>query len=263
MVESFVEVLLDTVPHQEIRGIYLKGSALKHWDTPIDYVPEISDVDMHIYFHDDDSWRRHIGTVEQAIEIQRRVEELYLAKAGRPLHTPRPQLIVLNRLMRQVDFVGSPPGTVEVLYGEAEAAVDYSDPERIRRLECNRLIEDADFLAVLPLQVVDKPGRYLWQSLRALTWRVSPAGPRVLHICGVDTEEAWSLNRTGVVSQLRDLGQHGLADHYSEFYLSSWDYFLSHYENNNAGRSAIAAGAQALSLAVGVARRELERRGVQ
>ena len=47
MADSFVEVLLDDIPSQEIRGIYLKGSAQKEWDSPVDYVPEISDVDIH------------------------------------------------------------------------------------------------------------------------------------------------------------------------------------------------------------------------
>jgi hypothetical protein len=31
-----------------IAGLWFKGSAQKRWDSPLDYVPEISDVDIHV-----------------------------------------------------------------------------------------------------------------------------------------------------------------------------------------------------------------------
>ena len=255
LAESFVEALLDSIPRSEVRGIYLKGSAKKRWDSPLDYVPEISDVDMHIWFHGDNTWRRHLGTLSQAMEVQRKVELRYRSKISQPLHEPRPQLIVMNKMMAKFDdFVFSPRSTVRVLFGEVYPLGDYSDKDRIRRGDCRRLIENAEYLGVLPLQVVDRPGRYLWDSLRALVWRVSPSGPRVLHLAGVETEEAWSLNRTGVVSSLRRLGQNSMADHYSGFYLSAWEYFLSGFKNTDAGRAAIGSGARVLSEASGVAR---------
>lgn len=54
MVESYVRTLLDAVPNDHTRVIYLKGSSKKRWDAPIDYVPEASDIDIHLWFHDDD-----------------------------------------------------------------------------------------------------------------------------------------------------------------------------------------------------------------
>jgi hypothetical protein len=255
LAECFVEALLDSIPRPEVRGVYLKGSAKKRWESPIDYVPEISDVDMHVWFIEDDSWRRHLGTVSQALEVQRKVELRYRSEVSQPLHEPRPQLILMNKLMTELDgFVFSPRRTVQVLYGEDYPAGDYSNPDRIRRGDCGRLIEDEEYLGKLPLQVVDKPGRYLWESMRALVWRVSPIGPRVLHISGVGTEEAWSQNRTRAVSMLRDLGHGSLADGYTRFYLSAWDYFLSGFKDTDAGRSAIGAAAQALTEGAEVAR---------
>jgi len=55
MAEAFTEVLLEEIPDPDIVGIYCKGSVLKDWDSPLDYVPELSDVDIHILFHDDSS----------------------------------------------------------------------------------------------------------------------------------------------------------------------------------------------------------------
>ena len=258
--ESFVEALLQHIPRGEIRGIYLKGSAHKRWDTPIDYVPEISDVDMHVWFHEDDSWRRHLGTVSQAIEVQRSAELGYTSKVGRPLHEPRPQLIVMNKMMAELDdFVLSPQATVKVLYGDCYPEGDYSDADRIRRGECGRLIEDGSHVSRLPLQVVDRPGKYLWEMVRALVWRVSPTGPRVLHISGVETEEAWSLNRTGVVPALRDLGLGSLADSSAGFYVSGWEYFLSSYKDTDSGRAAIGHAVQVLTEGAEIARSWLAR----
>ena len=67
MTEAIVETLLDRIPNDEIRAIYLKGSANKRWDTPIDYVPEASDLDLHLWFHDDGVERTLYGDLDQAI----------------------------------------------------------------------------------------------------------------------------------------------------------------------------------------------------
>lgn len=136
MVESFVETLHEKIPNDRIRAIYLKGSARKRWDTPIDYVPEASDLDLHLWFHEDDAWREHIGTVQQAVAIQQAVESRYRAKVSQPTHTPRPQLIVLNDLMNLLGYMHSPRSTVEILFGEDYPTGDYADPDSIRRSKC-------------------------------------------------------------------------------------------------------------------------------
>ena len=255
LAECYAEALLDSIPRSELRGVYLKGSAKKLWESPLDYVPEVSDVDMHVWFHGDDTWRSHLGILPQALDVQRKAELCYRAKIDRPLHEPRPQLIVMNKMVAELpDFVLSPRATVHVLFGEEYPEGDYGEPDRIRRADCNRLIADAEYLTNLPLQVVDKPGQYLWESVRGLVWRVSPIGSRVLHISGVDTEEAWSLNRTRIVPRLNELGHGSLADAYTRFYLSAWDYFLSGYEDTDAGRSAIGAAADAVTQGAEVAR---------
>lgn len=221
MAQSYVEVLLELIPHSAVQGIYLKGSANKRWDSPIDYVPDISDVDLHIDFYHDDAWRAHFGTVAQAIEVQRRVESRYISKVKEPVHTPRPQLIVVNKVMAELDdFVPSPPSTVNTLYGLEYPAAEYSAPEAIRRGDSVRLVENSDYLTEFPMHLIDKPGKYTWNALRALILRVSPAGPRVLHISGIETERAWGMNRTEVLSALNEVGYSELARHYAEFYLA-------------------------------------------
>ena len=188
--------LLALIPADEIRGLYLKGSSVKAWESPLDYVPEVSDVDIHVWFRDDNSWRRHLDTVPQALEIQAGVEACFKDRIARPIHHPRLQLIVLNTLITGLEgLVHAPRSTVTVLHGEAYPKADYSDPDTIRRYNSADLVERAAWVEQMPLQIIDKPGIYAREGLRQLVWRVAPVGPLVLHVSGLDTEHVWSLNR--------------------------------------------------------------------
>ena len=259
LAECFRDRLLELIPQAAIQGMYLKGSAVKPWDSPIDYVPEISDVDIHVLFRDDAAWPRHLGTVPKALEVQKGVEALYFAKVIRPLHQPRPQLIVMNKLMVELEhFVHSPRSTVRVLYGEDYPEADYSDVRAIRRYDATSLVEQGKWAEGLPLSIVDKPGRYLREAQRQLSFRVSPVCPRVLHISGVDTEKSWSLNRTRGAAMLKARGVPGLAQNYTAYYLSAWDYFLSDYSDTEAGRSAIVAASRVLAYSAELGRQWLE-----
>ena len=162
--------LLALIPADEIRGLYLKGSSVKAWESPLDYVPEVSDVDIHVWFRDDNSWRRHLDTVPQALKIQAGVEACFKDRIARPIHHPRLQLIVLNTLITGLEgFVHAPRSTVTVLHGEAYPKADYRDPDTIRRYNSADLVERAAWVEQMPLQIIDKP-----RDLRARG--IAPAG---------------------------------------------------------------------------------------
>ena len=254
MVEAFVEVLLEEIPESDMEGIYFKGSAQKHWDSPLDYVPELSDVDIHLLFADDTAIGRHLGSIPGVTHIQSRVEETYFSKEEKPLHVPRPQIVVLNQLLQEEDYVPTPEKAVSVLYGKDYPKGDYTDQDRIRLIDCKRVLQEEKFLSELPSRVIDKPSRYIWDSLRALVWHVSPVAPRVLHMLGLPTEKAWSINRTEAVSYLREKGEDQLAQHYSQFYLHGWKYFLSKYSDTDAGRSTQISGVNALREALEISK---------
>jgi len=246
MCDSLMEILLESIPEDAIAGIYFKGSGHKEWESPLDYVPEISDVDIHLLFSDDQSVERYLGTTEQAIEIQKKLEKRYLEKVAEPYHFPRPQLMVLNLLLQEKDFVSSPKNTISVLFGGEYPVSDCSNHERIMRIDCNHLLEEEEFILRFPLHIIDKPSKYLWQSLRNLVWHISPIGARVLSIMGMAYEKAWSMNRTRIIAHLKEVGEQKLAQDYTQFYLDCWKYFLSRYRDTDVGRSAIIAGIKAL-----------------
>ena len=260
MVEAFVEILLEEIPKSEIEGIYFKGSAQKDWESPLDYVPELSDIDIHLLFSNDLSIEKNLGSTSRAMDIQAKVESRYFLKTPNPLHVPRPQLVILNQLLRDEDYIPSPQNVVSVLYGKNYPKPDYSsNPEKIRLIDCNRLINEEEYLSRFPLHIIDKLSKYLWDSLRGLVWRVSPIGPRLLHILGLSTEKAWGINRTKIVSLLKEMGEHQLVQDYSEFYLFGWKYFLSKYSDSNAGRSSLMSGINALSRGVEIGKSWLSK----
>ncbi len=257
LAECVRDELLARIPTDQIRGLYLKGSSVKAWESPLDYVPEISDVDIHVWFHDD-AWRPHLDSVPQALAMQAGIEACFKERIARPIHQPRLQLIVLNTIIDDLEgFVYSPRSTVTVLHGEAYPEADYSDVEAIRRFDAGDLIEKAAWVDQMPLHLIDKPGIYAREGLRQLVWRVAPAGPLVLHISGLDTEHVWSLNRTRVTAALRDLGLGDLADAYRDFYLATWDYYRSEFTDTNACRAAILAASRVLSESGGLGRQWL------
>jgi len=248
MVDAFVEALLGAIPAPEIAGIYFKGSAQKGWDSPVDYVPELSDVDVNLLFRDSSGAERWLGTVESALDVQRRMEEAYRRRIPAPLHIPRPQLVVLNKLREEPNYCPSPKEIVTTLYGEDYRDEPRHDDRRLREIDRADLLSHLPFLETFPLHVVDKPGTYVIAALRNLSWRVSPIGPRMLSILGMPPKKAWSLSRTQIIPLLEDAGEGELAKDYATFYMRGWDYFLSGHRDSAAARDAVAAGVNALKI---------------
>jgi hypothetical protein len=224
MTRAYVDALLERVPREEIVGLYAKGSAVKPWDAPLDYVPELSDVDLHVLVRDPARLEAGIGGLRGALDLQARAEALFFELFPEPVHVPRPQLVLLNALKDQPFYVPSVASTVCVLFGEPYPTATALDAAGIRRLDVAALLEHEGYLARLPWSVVDTPAKFLWGRLRELSWRVSPTASRVLSALGVSYAEAWGGNRSSAVRQLEALGEHALAAAYAAFYASAWEF---------------------------------------
>lgn len=117
------------------------------------------------------------------------------------------------------------------------------------------LLEPGAFLAGLFDTLLDRPGKYLFDVLRQLSWRVGPTGSRVLSVLGADFQTAWGGNRTQVYTRLKAFNQVELAEDYATFYLNAWDFFRSSYQNTQPAREAVLAGVRVLKagLVIGAA----------
>lgn len=235
MADAWTEVLLATLPDGAVRAIHFKGSALKRWDTPIDYVPELSDVDVHLALTSDADEAR-LDEMSAAFEVNTRVLDAYRRRVPSALHLPKPQLVITNRLEQDPTVLPSPASTVETLFGEAYPGAPLTEDQRAISLERGRetLLAARDFATALPLRVIDRPGVHVAQLLGEIGWRVSPTAPRVLELLGVPYEEAWTLNRTELVRALRERGRDVLAEAYQSYYLAGWRRFTEGWESGAA-----------------------------
>ena len=250
------DVLTDAIEPGALRGLYYKGSSAKAWDSALDYVPEISDVDFHVWLRSDDDVDAVFGSLDLAFDVQAKLERVYLDRVSSPVHIPRPQIVIMNRLLAKPDYTPPAPHQDRVLVGEPSPSATY-DAVAIRRTDCKMVLSHDNYIKTLPGSVIDKPGRLIWDSLRILCFRVSPSGPRALHLLGAPTELAWESNRTRVHGELKHLGYDQLADAYAEYYLSGWAYFLSDWRDTDAGRRAIQSGVEVLTMTADVARQWL------
>lgn len=255
MLDAILAGVRNAIPLEDICGIYFKGSAQKQWESILDYVPEISDVDVHILFRKNEYQKKYLGTPEQTLDLQEHIEHIFYDKITEPLHVPRPQILVLNEFMKDRDFVYSPVSAMTVLFGSELPPNPPDKLARIRAIDCEHLLQERKFLENYSMHIIDRPAKYLWQGLRSMVWHISPIGSRVLSLTGLRYETAWSMNRTRSVRTLREIGQCQLANEYAQFYIHCWKYFLSHYIDTNAGRDAIRAGIATLRLGVGFAER--------
>ena len=114
--EIWTAILQETFG-ERIRYAYTKGSAIKSWDSIIDYVPEISDVDLHFRFTTLEDMIFSEDPFSQAMEISFEYERRFLEEQPNALHMPRSQLLLVDLLMENVDYVPPRMSDIRVMIG--------------------------------------------------------------------------------------------------------------------------------------------------
>lgn len=255
MQEAILETLQVLTPAQNMVGVYAKGSGVKPWDSPLDYVPELSDVDVQILLHDESQFK----TLAGSIEFQERLERQFKHKAPRHLHYPRPQIIFVKERWNSPTFHPSPEATIKVLYGKPYAEVHPvpSEPSMLET-DLGKLLSETEFLHSFPEHLLDKPGKYTWLALRSLSWRVAPTVPRVLTLLGADFQTAWGQNRTENIAELHRRGELDLKECYERFYSEAWEFFIE--GDPYVARRCLMAGYATIERAVEIAQEFVSNR---
>jgi hypothetical protein len=253
MQEAILETLSALTPTSNMVGVYAKGSGVKPWDSPLDYVPELSDVDVQVLLQDESQFK----TLDTAIEFQERLERLFKQRVPRHLHYPRPQVIFVKERWSSPTFTPSPESVVKVLYGKPYGQAHPLQEPHILQTDLGKLLQASEFLRTFPEHVLDKPGKYTWIALRNLNGWVGPTAPRVLSLLGADFETAWGQNRTEVCAELQRKGEFELKDCYERFYSDAWEFFIE--ADPYAARRCLMAGYAAVERAVQIAQ-EFEAR---
>jgi hypothetical protein len=246
MRECVLEALLGALGEDEFAGIYAHGSSLKKWDSPIDYVPEVSDVDVQLVLK-----RPEVLTedLDRALAIAREYERRFGERCPDAVHLPRPQIQVINKELEIPEFLPSPPGTSRTLFGrDISEERPQPDPAFVAQVDraTLRKTDHVAWVADLPMWLIDRPGHYAYQALNAMAWRISPTGPRVLSLLGAGFDEAWGGNRTQIHQRLVERGHAEFAEDYAAFYLNAWQFFLSENQDIDAAHRALRAGARVI-----------------
>ncbi len=239
--DAWVTVLSEELGNR-IQHAYAKGSALKTWDSPIDYVPTLSDIDIHIML--DDANPLFSGTsesFEEALNLSKRYEDEFLIQHPENLHIPRSQIMTINRLESTLQYVPPRKQDLHVLMGDIPEP-DFPTDTAIRRIDKQNLMDYDNFIESLPRRLFDRTGFDYWTIVRELVWRVSPCPVRLLSQIADDPLDVWSWNRTRIEEELRSNGYNEISDHYRDFYINGWNLFLSVFTSSEAYRNCISGG---------------------
>ncbi|MHA2502526.1 MAG: hypothetical protein ACXAE3_06645 [Candidatus Kariarchaeaceae archaeon] len=228
----------------DLEYIYCKGSSIKAWDSKIDYVPMLSDVDIHLKTFSGERIES-ILDLHQALEISHTYEIEFKELYPNSLHTPRVQLIALDT-ERLDSFVPPLRRQIRLLKGDYSPSSHLSN-EELRHIDKENLLETATYLPQLVDSVLDRIGIEFWSVLRRLTWRLSPAPVRLLNQDSDDPLDTWTWNRTQIVTELRNSGWSNIAETYSQFYLLGWDLFESGMQSSSIMRDMIQTAADCIS----------------
>jgi hypothetical protein len=214
----------------QLEYFYAKGSALKPWDSHIDYVPTLSDIDIHLGLKDDEPlFRNSPDDFDTAVNISRQCEEEFLRRRPNHFHVPRMQVIETRFLFQLETYTPPRPQDIRKLYGEPYFK-DYPSLETIRAHDLSNLFDEKEFLDDMPRRILDRTGLDWWAVIRQMTWRISPAPVRILTQKHPDPLEVWSWNRTTIHRKLLSEGYDKMASYYHAYYESGWKLFLSEFK---------------------------------
>ncbi|MFW9787373.1 MAG: hypothetical protein ACFFE2_08900 [Candidatus Thorarchaeota archaeon] len=221
---------------------YAKGSAVKQWRTLVDYVPIISDLDIHIKMTDSNPlFPETYDGFFASINVCEEFEERFVSAKSEFLHIPRIQIVHLNPNLNDPMFILPQVGDVHAMVGSPDDA-KLPKLEDVRRGDRKEMLGLEEYLGDLPRQAFDRVGLDFWQMLRGMNWRVSPAPIRLLTQNHPSPLYVWKWNRTRIVKELRANGYESIADSYKNFYETGWRLFLSKFTNHSDFRKIVVHG---------------------
>ena len=240
--EVWVEVLQEFLGLR-LESIYSKGSASKPWDSHIDYVPIISDVDIHITLNDNKPlFGNYSEDFNKAVEVSQRCEEEFIKRRPDHFHIPRMQVIDTHALKEGGKYTPPRPQDIKVLFGEPALPKRLPSPETIRKGDMERIIEEREYIFESARRIFDRTGLDFWAVIRVMTWKVSPSPVRLLTQNHPNPLDVWSWNRTKIHSALKHEWFEKLARQYHGFYDTGWRLFLSGFKDLEAFRETAVNG---------------------
>ena len=232
---------------KSIEYAYAKGSATKKWESYIDYVPVLSDVDIHIKVLNHSNFFDDENSFHESVNISETYETRFIEDNPNYFHIPRTQIICINKIVDIVDFVFPKETSIIPLIGDVQLGKNPSI-DRIKETDLKNLLKLEELLAGLPMSMIDRTGMDLWSLIRRMNWRISPSPVRLLSLSSDKPLDLWELNRTSIAKELEKHDYPLIAEHYKDYYYEGWIAFLEDFTNSQTLRRLISTGHEVLKL---------------
>ncbi|MDH5402626.1 MAG: hypothetical protein OEZ01_15835 [Candidatus Heimdallarchaeota archaeon] len=229
----------------DIEYCYGKGSAIKPIESLIDYVPQISDIDIHIKEVDG---RNMFSNYDEAINVSKIFESRYIEAHPDYYHIPRTQIMFLHRLETKVKFVYPKLSDIKQIYGNIKFPSNTISNEEVKKIDHNNILEQKAIVDNAPYRLIDRYGIDYWSFLRGLVFRVSPTPVRLLTQFVDEPLEIWKLNRTKIHKLLLSNNFTDIASSYFNYYKFGWNLFESDMKTSKSYIPVISSGLKVLEL---------------
>lgn len=225
---SVADVVARLVPDHV--SVLWKGSAQKKWDGPYDFLPGLSDIDIHVY---------KAGAIEEPWLLRRAVlDEVGPAPWGTPL-----QLLALNtQTLPDWWLIMS----YEVLHGTTPPVATPSTEVLLKRDRVS-LAEAHRHVSRIGTDVLGLADDELWGYLRSVRWMFPPTVQRIATVSGHRPEHVWSLNRTSALGLVAEQAE---TAHLAETAVDYFDAALEacSYRDGPTSELALRAGQRLLTV---------------
>ena len=233
---------------EKIEYVYAKGSAIKHWDTEIDYVPHISDLDIHVkVINKERITPLGYESFGLAYELTEDYEQMFKEKAKEQehecFHLPRIQLVQLNLHGNQGYNVPPREQDVTILKGNIKYKSEFPH-NKVRYMDTRNVLKEKDFINSFSEHFFYLSSYEYFKLFFKMAGKVSPFPARLLNqiLVNENPHDVWNWNRTKIVAKLNEHGFNALAEHYKQYYVTGWDLYSSKFENTDLFRQLLKFG---------------------
>lgn len=229
-----------------IEYIFTKGSSVKKWESDIDYVPIISDVDIHIKLRDKRKLLQYSNSFEVADSFSKNYEQNFNSSCTdinyTPTHFPRVQIVQLEFSGRKGYVV--PPRQQDVVWiqGKGDFPEEF-DHGKLKLMDKKNLLGEKLFIDSIPNTLLELSGLEYYTLLYKINSRISPSPIRLLtQVVNKNPHDIWASNKTSIRNLLLDNNYNEIAEYYEQYYFNGWKLFEKQFMDMSLYREMIKIG---------------------
>lgn len=241
------KTLLNDFAKDDVEYLFTKGSSAKKWESDIDYVPIISDVDIHVKFQNKKKklLNRKKAFADASFFTENYEKSFYNSCKKmnyKPIHVPRVQIVQLEFHGRKGYVV--PPREQDIIWLQGTSTFpEEMDHQIIREMDKKSLLNEKLFIDSIPETFFELSGLGYYTLLYRIGSRISPSPIRLLtQQMDENPHDIWAMNKTTIKNLLLEHNLNAIASNYEQYYVTGWKLFESSFTDNELYRTMIKNG---------------------